>query len=245
MNYRKLCSDNLRIHLVQHLYPLYNRKMSLKMEKNESQETKPNVDDNMYDPTLETVEETISEKPADGKQFRRLIIEAIQTLVLALILYFAIDSVVARVQVENISMQPTLHEGEFIMVNRLAYKHGNYQRGDIVIFHNPVNPREDFIKRLIGIPGDQIEIRNGKVSVNGVILQEDYIAEPVSYQGQWTVPEGYLFVLGDNRNQSYDSHSWGYLPQENVVGKAVVIYWPPKDMRIIQHIPVGSTEVTQ
>ncbi len=219
--------------------------MSLLTEQNESQETRPNSDGNMNGLIVEPVEVTVPEKPSDDKRFRRLIIEAIQTLVLALILYFAIDSVVARVQVENISMQPTLHEGEFIMVNRLAYKHGNYQRGDIVIFHNPVNPREDFIKRLIGIPGDQIDIQNGQVSVNGVILQEDYIAEPVSYQGQWKVPEGYLFVLGDNRNQSYDSHSWGYLPQENVVGKAVVIYWPPKDMRIIQHIPVGSTEVNQ
>ncbi len=80
--------------------------------------------------------------------------------------------------------------------------------------------------------------------MNGVVLKEDYIAESVNYQGQWKVPDGYLFVLGDNRNQSYDSHSWGYLPQENIMGKAIVIYWPPKDMQIIQHIPIGLAEVT-
>ncbi|MEN6436865.1 MAG: signal peptidase I [Anaerolineaceae bacterium] len=218
--------------------------MSLLMEQNESQEVVPDVNSDIHDPVSENAENLLPEKPADDKRFRKLLIESIQTLVLALILYFAIDSVIARVQVENISMLPTLHEGEFIMVNRLAYKNGNYQRGDIVIFHNPINPREDFIKRLIGIPGDQIDIQNGQVSVNGVVLKEDYIAESVNYQGQWKVPDGYLFVLGDNRNQSYDSHSWGYLPQENIMGKAIVIYWPPKDMQIIQHIPIGLAEVT-
>ena len=193
--------------------------------------------------TLEEISDSALEEQKKTKRFRRILIETIQTLVLAFILYFAIDSVVARVQVENISMLPTLHAGEFLLVNRLAYKQGEYERGDIVIFHNPNNPSEDYIKRLIGIPGDVIDIQNGLVTVNGTVLNEPYLSEPTNYDGLWEVPEGFLFVLGDNRNNSYDSHSWGYLPQQNMVGKAFVIYWPPDDMRIIRHDLLGYAEV--
>lgn len=193
--------------------------------------------------SLEEISESIPEEQKKTKRFRRMLIDTIQTLVLAFILYFAIDSVVARVQVENISMLPTLHAGEFLLVNRLAYKQGEYERGDIVIFHNPNNPSEDYIKRLIGIPGDVIDIQNGMVTINGIVLNEPYLIEPTNYDGLWEVPEGFLFVLGDNRNNSYDSHSWGYLPQQNMVGKAFVIYWPPDDMRIIRHDLLGYAEV--
>ncbi len=193
--------------------------------------------------TIEDIVLTEPEEHEKAKRFRRMLIDTIQTLVLAFILYFVIDSVVARVQVENISMLPTLHAGEFLLVNRLAYKQGEYKRGDIVIFHNPNNPSEDYIKRLIGIPGDVVDIQNGVVKVNGIALNEPYLAETTNYEGLWEVPEGFLFVLGDNRNNSYDSHSWGYLPQQNIVGKAFVIYWPPDDMRIIRHDLLGYAEV--
>ena len=174
---------------------------------------------------------------------KKMLIEAIQTIVLALIFYFAIDTFIGRVQVLNISMLPTLHEGQFLMVDRFAYRKGDFERGDIVIFHNPTNPDEDYTKRLIGIQGDVIDIENGEVRVNGVLLVEPYISGPPQYAGEWIVPEGYLFVLGDNRNSSYDSHSWGYLPQENVIGKAIVIYWPPKEIQIIRSDTFGNAEV--
>lgn len=164
--------------------------------------------------------------------------EVLQTLIMAVILYFLIDTVVGRVRVENISMQPTLREGEFLLVNKMAYKLGNFNRGDIVVFHYPLMPQEDYIKRVIGLPGDSVIVRDGQVLVNNERLEEPYIAAAPQYTNQWTVPEGQLFVLGDNRNQSSDSHSWGFVPQENVVGKALVIYWPLEQLKILNQVPV-------
>jgi signal peptidase I len=163
--------------------------------------------------------------------------EILQTLLMAVILYFLIDTVVGRVRVENISMQPTLHEGQFILVNKLAYRLGDFQRGDVIVFHYPRNPEEDYIKRVIGLPGDDLKIEEGQVLVNGQVLEEPYIASPPQYSNSWTVPAGQVFVLGDNRNQSSDSHSWGYVPVEYVVGKALVIYWPLDELRILNQAP--------
>lgn len=152
--------------------------------------------------------------------------EVVQTLLLAAILYFAIDAVFDRVRVENVSMETTLMPGDVLVVNKLAYKLGDYQTGDIVTFHNPNNEEEDFIKRLIGKPGDTVVVSGGKVSVNGVALVEKYISGPPDYEGEWVVPEDAVFVLGDNRNQSSDSHSWGFVPVNDVIGKAIFVYWP-------------------
>lgn len=162
--------------------------------------------------------------------------EVFQTLLLAFVLYFAIDAVVARVRVENISMQPTLKPGEFVLVHKLAYRFGEIQRGDIVVFH--YSPQEDYIKRIIGLPGDIVEIADGLVKVNGYPLKEPYINAPPMYTGSWQVPEGKVFVLGDNRNQSSDSHTWGFVPIENIVGKAFVVYWPLEEMKVL------TTQVT-
>ena len=163
--------------------------------------------------------------------------EIVQTLLMAVVLYFLIDTVVGRVRVENISMQPTLHEGQFILVNKLAYRLGDFNRGDVVVFHYPRNPEEDYIKRLIGLPGDTVSIQNGQVFVNNQVLEEPYIAAQPDYSNVWHVPEGMLFVLGDNRNQSSDSHSWGFVPTDYVVGKALVIYWPLEELRILNQVP--------
>ncbi|HEY5997056.1 MAG TPA: signal peptidase I, partial [Candidatus Deferrimicrobiaceae bacterium] len=105
----------------------------------------------------------------------------------------------------------------------------------IVVFIFPVNPEEDLIKRVIGLPGDTITIQNGVLSINGVVMNEPYISAPPAYEGNWTVSPGELFVLGDNRNDSRDSHQWGLLPIKNVIGRAAVIYWPPKEWQIIKH----------
>jgi signal peptidase I len=163
--------------------------------------------------------------------------EVLQTLILAVVLYFLIDTVVGRVRVENISMQPTLHEGQFILVNKMAYRLGDYQRGDVVVFHFPRNPQEDYIKRVIGLPGDEVVIDSGSVYINGQRLDEPYIASPPQYSNNWVVPEGEIFVLGDNRNQSSDSHSWGFVPHANVVGKAMIVYWPLDDLKILNQVP--------
>lgn len=170
--------------------------------------------------------------------------EILQTLIMAIILYFMIDAVVGRVRVENISMQPTLHQDQFILVNKLAYRLGDFQRGDIVVFHFPGDPKEDYIKRVIGLPGESIEIRDEHVYVNGQMLEESYIAAPPEYIKEYQVPEDGIFVLGDNRNQSSDSHLWGYVPRENVVGKALIVYWPLSELKILNQTP-GVSAATQ
>ncbi len=166
------------------------------------------------------------------------VLEVLQTVVMALILYFVIDQVLGRVRVENISMLPTLKAGEFILVNKLAYRVGDYHRGDVVIFHYPRDPHEDYIKRIIGLPGDVVLVQGGLVYINDRPLTETYISAPPSYSGTWTVPEGEIFVLGDNRNQSSDSHSWGFVPSSLVVGRALVVYWPLDNFKILNTGPI-------
>jgi len=170
------------------------------------------------------------------------LLETLQTIVLAVVLYFAIDSVVALVRVENISMEPTLMPGQFILVNKLSSKLNDINRGDIIVFHYPIDPREDYIKRVIGIPGDTIEVRGNMVYVNGNAIKEPYIAAEPSYNGSWLVPVSELFVLGDNRNQSSDSHAWGFVPWANIVGKALIIYWPLDQLKTLSQPIVVSAK---
>lgn len=175
------------------------------------------------------------QKPQVTTDWRRFLIDSVETVILAILLTLGINIVSARVRVENISMQPTLYQGEFLLVNKMAYKDSLPRTGDIIIFHAPPEPGEDFIKRVIGAPGDRVLVQNGHVYVNDVMLQEDYLSQPPTYTGQWDVPSDKLFVLGDNRNASSDSHVWGFVPLKNVVGKAVLIYWPVNEARILQH----------
>jgi signal peptidase I len=155
--------------------------------------------------------------------------DVVETLLLAAVLFFVINSVSARVRVDGFSMRPTLEDGELVLVNKLAYWLGQPKHGDIVVFRYPVNPSEDLIKRVIGLPGDVVKIQDGKLYINGLAVSEPYIAAAPEYYGEWVVPQGQLFVLGDNRNDSLDSHEWGVLPQTNVIGRAILIYWPPPE----------------
>jgi signal peptidase I len=173
----------------------------------------------------------------------RFALDIIETLVLAVVLFFGINAVSARVRVDGFSMIPTLQDGEFVLVSKLHYLFGKPERGDIIVFHYPMDPQQELIKRVIGLPGDMIGVQNGRVSVNRQVLDEPYIAATPAYSGDWTVPEGQLFVLGDNRNDSSDSHSWGFLPSEKVVGKAVVIYWPPHLWEVIRHAKIPATPI--
>lgn len=169
------------------------------------------------------------EKPPSVHRF---ILDMVETLVLAVVLYLIIQTLTQRIKVESTSMFPTLHENDYVVVNRLAYKLGQPHRGDIIVFKNP-NPDDPnqipYIKRVIGLPGDQVHIADGKVYINGVVLKEPYLKVTTNGSGDWTVPEGNLFVLGDNRTNSSDSRSWGWVPLGHVIGKAEVIYWPPRD----------------
>jgi len=174
-------------------------------------------------------------QPEQTEDWKRFALDILETIVLAVVLYFGINAMSARVRVDGFSMNPTLQNGEYILVNRLAYKTGQPERGDIIVFSFPADEGQDLIKRIIGLPGETVKIANGSVTINDQELQEPYIAQDPLYFGEWTVPEGYLYVLGDNRNDSRDSHQWGLLPLENVIGKSVLIYWPPSEWKIINH----------
>jgi signal peptidase I len=185
------------------------------------------------------------ENPAAGEStqtsdWKRMGLDILETLFLALVLYFGINAVSARVRVDGFSMNPSLDNGEYILVNKLAYRFGKPERGDIIVFEYPDDPSQDLIKRVIGLPGETITVQDGKVSVNGILLEEPYIAAAPFYNGTWVVNEGQLFVLGDNRNESKDSHEWGMLPMQNVIGKAVLIYWPPPKWEVIDRLQQAS-----
>jgi len=193
---------------------------------------------------LETTQPEVQTQPEQDQpgvetenptNWKRVALDILETLVLAVVLYFGINAISVRVRVDGYSMTPTLQNGEYILVNKLAYKTGEPQRGDIVVFVFPVDPHEDLIKRVIGLPGERVAIHNGTVTIDGVQINEPYIAAAPLYDGEWVVADGQLFVLGDNRNESKDSHQWGLLPLENVVGKAVLIYWPPPEWQVINH----------
>lgn len=185
-----------------------------------------------------------------GHAWIHFVRELFETIGLAVILFLVINVISARVRVEGFSMLPTLDNGEYVLISRLSYRLGDYHRGDIIVFRPPMYPDapfwqrffglpgfddnyEDYIKRIIGLPGETVKIADGIVYINNVRLQEPYIAAPPDYSNEWIVPEGQLFVLGDNRNNSADSHAWGFLPEENILGKALVVYWPFSDFMII------------
>lgn len=147
-------------------------------------------------------------------------------LVFPLLLNLLINTSTSRVRNDGYSMETTLSNGSYILVDKLAYLQNDLQRGDIVIFRFPVDPKHELVKRVIGLPGDVVSIHEGQVSINGTSINEPYISEKATYAGDWTVPRGEYFVLGDNRPDSSDSHAWGFVPRENIIGKAVWIYFP-------------------
>jgi signal peptidase I len=150
---------------------------------------------------------------------------------------FIVVFVVQPVKVEGTSMQPRLVDQERIFVNRFIYRFKDIQRGDVVVFWYPKDPSKSFIKRILGVPGDAIEINHGSVYVNGMKVNEPYI-EPEfrdyrSFQ-KVTVPHGQYFVLGDHRNSSNDSRSWGFVAQQLIYGKAVFSYWPVSRVGLVE-----------
>ncbi len=174
---------------------------------------------------------------------RRIVFDVLETVFLAIFLFLGINAVSARIKVESVSMQPTLYEGDFVFVNRMAYRLGQPQRGDIIVFRYPPDPTQiPYIKRVIGLPGDQITISKGQVLLNGVPLTEPYIAAPPARGGSWVVPSNSLFVMGDNRNNSSDSRSWGFVPFENVIGKAEVVYMPVQHWAMLHQPSAAAAE---
>jgi signal peptidase I len=203
---------------------------------------------------MSLVEEPVSPPvaPAQGSSsgVRSFLWEMVQTVLLTLVIFLAVRAVVQNFKVEGASMEPTLHTGQYLLINKVGYARlegtplafldhrggdatdgyifGGPQRGDVIVFRAPVQPDKDFIKRVIALPGDTVEVRGGQVYVNDQLIDEPYIRDRAPYLvPRQTVPPEHYFVLGDNRPNSSDSHVWGLVPAENVIGRAWVSYWPP------------------
>ena len=161
--------------------------------------------------------------------------EALETVLLAVIVFLILNTMTARFRVQGQSMEPTLHDGQHLLISKVSYWFNSPQRGDVVVFRPPSRPDEDYIKRIVGLPGEQLSIEGGMVWIDGAPIDEPYIANPGSYSGAWTLGEDEYFVLGDNRSNSSDSHTWGPLQRGNMVGKAWVSYWPPEHWGMVGH----------
>ncbi len=159
--------------------------------------------------------------------------ELVETVLLIAAIYALVNLATARFIVDGPSMQPSFETGQFLIVSRLNYLFGEPEYGDIVVFHYPNNPSDDYIKRVIGLPGDTVEIIGTQVYVNGDALTEDYINEPCRESrcrdASWALEGDEYFVMGDNRNHSSDSRAFGPVKREFIVGEALVRYWPPTE----------------
>jgi signal peptidase I len=159
-----------------------------------------------------------------------------RTIALSVVLALGIRTFVAEARwIPSESMVPTLQKYDKLIVDKLSYHFTNPQRGDIVVFSPTDNIKRDnpdlkdaFIKRVIGLPGEKVEVKGGRVYINDQPLREDYIEAMPEYKyGPVKVPPNSYLVLGDNRNNSYDSHFWGFVPHDKIIGRAIVRFWPP------------------
>jgi signal peptidase I len=182
--------------------------------------------------------------------------EFVQTILLALVIFLLIRNVVQNYRIDGISMEPNFHNGQFLFVNRYAYCPGIHlevpltnvrlydkvwcvwppRRGDVIVFEYPLDLSRDFIKRVIGLPGETVEVKAGKIYIDGKLLPEPFGPNPSTRSSPPVkVGPNQVFVMGDNRDNSSDSRTWGLLPQNDIVGKAWVSYWPPKNWAIVPH----------
>jgi len=171
--------------------------------------------------------------------FSLMVRETVETVGLALIIFLIIRVGIQNYRIEGASMEPNFHDGEYLIVNKLAYRLGEYERGDVIVFKYPNDPSKDYIKRVIGLPGDTVEIRGGQLFVNGVQIEEPYEHMPNARdESPVVVDAGHLYVMGDNRPASSDTRSWGQLGQEFVIGQAWLAIWPFEQAGLVEHHPI-------
>ena len=184
--------------------------------------------------------------------FRRVssfFLDLIETVVMALAIFVVIYLFLFQPhQVRGNSMYSSFKDGEYILTDKISYRIGEPKRGDVVIFKAPSNEEYDYIKRIIGLPGDTIKISNNTVLINNNPLAESYLDDILTTSGSFLrqqdrviVPENSFFVMGDNRGHSSDSREWGFVPKENIIGKAWLRYWPPPVFGIIPAVDYGLT----
>lgn len=175
--------------------------------------------------------------------------EALKTIGISVVLALGIRTAIAEARyIPSESMLPTLEVNDRLIVEKVSYHFDDPNRGDIIVFSPTDRLREDnpslkdaFIKRVIGLPGDTVQVSNGQVFINNEPLEENYIPAEFAPDYEWgpeTIPPNSYLVLGDNRNNSYDSHFWGYVPKGNIIGRAVLRFWPLDRMGTIGPLPV-------
>jgi len=167
----------------------------------------------------------------------KILREVVITILIAVAVFALLRFTVQSYTVVMSSMKPTFEEGECIMVNKMSYRSSGPQRGDVIVFNPPFDSQFPFIKRVIGLPGETVEVKDGKVFIDGIPLEEDeYIMElPDEPMPAQEIPENEYFVLGDNRTNSNDSRNNWTVPQDNIIGKAWFTYWPPSRLKVVKH----------
>lgn len=186
-------------------------------------------------PELEQEQSKIGPLSKEGKG-KSAAVEIIESIVIAVLLAALIRIfILAPFYIPSGSMVPTLLEGDRIIVSKITYRIWAPQRGDIVVFKYPRDPSRDYVKRLIGLGGETVALKNNRLYINGQVVPENYLPPGIQFAdyGPVRVPEGHYLVLGDNRNVSEDSRYWGPLPEKNVIGKALLVYWPPARIRLL------------
>ncbi|MEM1240908.1 MAG: signal peptidase I [Cyanobacteria bacterium P01_H01_bin.26] len=185
--------------------------------------------------------ETVAERAA-GASFKALVKSNARLVAIAVAIAVVVRLLIAEPRfIPSNSMDPTLHIGDRLLIEKLSYRFQSPRRGDIVVFEPPpqlqaigYRREQAFIKRIIGLPGDTLVVHQGQVYRNSQPLEESYIlASPAYEMGAVTVPDGALFVMGDNRNDSNDSHIWGFLPTGNLIGRATLRFWPLSDFGLV------------
>ncbi len=164
-----------------------------------------------------------------GRIARFLLREILLPLALAVVLALVIQATVAKpYEIPTASMDPNIQPEDRVLANRFIYHLRDIHRGDVIVFDPPanVNSTVPLVKRVIGLPGDTVEVKNSRLLVNGEAFVVEGATQPRYAYGPVVVPAGMLFVLGDNRNNSYDSHAWGFVPRDAVLGEVFMVYWP-------------------
>jgi signal peptidase I len=175
--------------------------------------------------------------------FKAMLREVVETAIMTLVIFLLVRAGFQNFRIEGQSMETNLHDGQFLIVNKLVYYLHPPERGDVVVFHSPQNPRKDFIKRVVGLPGEKVELIDGQVYINGVRLYETYISNPDTRSwGPEEVGDFEYFVLGDNRDNSSDSRSWGMLDGNAIIGKAWFSYWPPSTWGPVPHYTFATVQ---
>jgi signal peptidase I len=192
-----------------------------------SQEYQPPVDDTPVVPTP-TVEGTVPHRS-------HLLREIVETVLLTVAIFLLVNAATGRFRIEGASMEPNLHDSEYVLIDKVSYRLHAPERGDVIVFERQGNER-DYIKRIIGLPGDTVQVAGGQVRVNGIALDEPYLNQAThNDMPAQRVEEGRYFVMGDNRNNSSDSRVFGSIPVNDIIGRAWLVYWPPSDWATVPH----------